>query len=106
MPGCDCQHCAKDNGGKKQQARRCTLAQVVAFVLDNSPTGGDHPLPDICIFCALKYNVKLSQRSYFKNFPTGVQYHILDAANKDEQGNYIKVPVKIPLSALSGVFEE
>ena len=106
MPGCECQHCAKDNDGVKGQANRISMAQVVAFHLDQSATKGANPLPDMCNVCVLKYQIKLSQRGYLKEFPSWLSYHVLDDANRNGKGQLIKVPVRVPLSALAAIFEE
>ena len=70
MPGCDCQHCAKDNDGVRRTANRISMAQLVAFHLDQSATKGANPLPDMCNVCVLKYQIKLSQTGYLKEFPS------------------------------------
>jgi hypothetical protein len=106
MPGCDCQHCAKDNDGVRRTANRISMAQLVAFHLDQSATKGANPLPDMCNVCVLKYQIKLSQRSYLKEFPSSLFYHVLDDAKRNGEGKLIKVPVRVPLSALAAIFEE
>ena len=77
MPGCECQHCANDNDGVKGQANRISMAQVVAFHLDQSATKGANPLPDMCNVCVLKYQIKLSQRGYYvahEGFPVSFRF--------------------------------
>lgn len=106
MPGCECQHCSKDNDGVKGQANRISMAQLVAFHLDQFPVKGAIPLPDMCNVCAFKYQIKLSQRGYLKEFPSWLSYHVLDDANRNGKGQLIKVPVRVPLSALAAIFEE
>lgn len=95
MPGCECQHCSKDNDGVKGQANRISMAQVVAFHLDQSATKGANPLPDMCNVCVLKYQIKLSQRGYLKGFPSWLSYHVLDDAKRNYDDKLIKVPVRV-----------
>eukprot|EP01047_Picozoa_sp_COSAG01_P066432 COSAG01_NODE_9171_length_2529_cov_51.727572_1_plen_50_part_10 len=50
------------------------MAQLIAFHLDQSATKGANPLPDMCNACVLKYQIKLSQTGYLKEFPSWLFY--------------------------------